>query len=106
MTTAAVSFLLSTGGSPHPSSNSGTMTYSAHVSDIIATEDGLSRIMETQEKRKAGAGPNASRRYAYSQPDLGIMVPSSARLRAPVCVCVGGGCRGGEGGRRWGRKGV
>ena len=62
MTTAAVSFLFRTGGTPQPSSNSGTMTYSAHVRAMIATEDGLSRIIDTQEKRKAGIGPKASYR--------------------------------------------
>ena len=62
MTTAAVSFLLISGGTPHPSSNRGTITYSAHVSAIMDTEEGLSRIIDTQENKKAGISPKASYR--------------------------------------------
>lgn len=38
----------------------GSMTYSPRDKQMIAIMDGLSTKTDTQEKRKAGRGPNAS----------------------------------------------
>lgn len=38
----------------------------------------------TQENMNAGAGPNASMKYAHSAPDDVFIVPNSAQANAPV----------------------
>ena len=49
----------------------------------MARDDGFRTMLAVQEKRNAGPPPKASFKYAYSPPDLGIIVPSSAKQRAP-----------------------
>jgi hypothetical protein len=56
----------------------------AKLRHIIATCDGLSINVDIQENRNAGIGPNASIKYAYSAPELGFIVPSSAYAKAPM----------------------
>lgn len=51
---------------------------------MIAICEGFNTRVETQEKRNAGAGPNASMKYAHSAPDDVFIVPSSAYANAPV----------------------
>lgn len=71
-----------TGGS-HSVTNAST-AYCAKDKHIIAICDGFKTNVETQEKRNAGAAPNASIKYAHSAPEDVFMVPNSAYARAPV----------------------
>lgn len=50
---------------------------------MIAICDGFSTNVETHENKNAGAGPNASMKYAHSAPDDVFIVPNSAYASAP-----------------------
>ena len=62
MALIASSFIGSSGGVPQPSSNSGTSTYSAHVSEISARLDGFRMMQLVQALRYANTGCIESRR--------------------------------------------
>lgn len=51
---------------------------------MMAKDEGFNTIIVVQEYRYASTGPKPSIRYGYSPPDLGIIVPSSAKQRAPA----------------------
>ena len=74
-TVIAISFSASSGGSH--SKNTGLTVYCANVMACIAFPAGWIIHTYVQANRYAGIGPNASIRYAYSAPDLGMLVPSS-----------------------------
>lgn len=67
---------------PHSSTNAST-AYLAKLKHIIATCDGFNINVDIQENKNAGIGPKASIKQAYSAPELGFIVPSSAYDRAP-----------------------
>jgi len=59
------------------SKNNGLATYSANVIAIIERDAGRVIITVVQLNRNPGRAPNASNRYAYSEPDFWMHVPSS-----------------------------
>lgn len=52
--------------------------YWANERQMMAICEGFNTRVETHEKRNAGAGPNASIKYAHSAPDDVFIVPNSA----------------------------
>lgn len=52
--------------------------YWANERQMMAICEGFNTSVETHEKRNAGAGPNASIKYAHSAPDDVFIVPNSA----------------------------
>lgn len=73
-----------------PQGKNGSTAYSPKLIATTPNKAGFSIKTEVQANKKAGTGPrflcngpNASFRYAYSAPDLVIIVPSSAYDRAP-----------------------
>lgn len=82
--TRATIFTTDMGGS-HSATNAST-AYCANERQIIAICDGFKTKVDTHENRKAGAGPNASIKYAHSAPDDVFIVPNSAYARAPKMI--------------------
>lgn len=69
-------------GGSHSVTNAST-AYCAKERQIIAICDGFRTNVDTHENKNAGAGPNASIKYAHSAPDDVFIVPNSAYARAP-----------------------
>lgn len=69
--------LTATSGGSHSVTNAST-AYLAKLRQMMAICEGFSTSVDAQENRKAGMGPKASIKYAYSAPELVFMVPSSA----------------------------
>ena len=64
-------------GGSHSDTNAST-AYWANERQMMAICEGFNTRVETQEKMNAGAGPNASMKYAHSAPDDVFIVPNSA----------------------------
>ncbi len=79
----AKSLTAKTGGS-HSFGKNGATTYAPKLSAIIDTWAGLRINVDVHANKNAGIGPTVSYKYAYSAPDLGTRVPSSAYANAPV----------------------
>ena len=70
-------------GGSHSETKAST-AYCANERQIIAIWDGFNTNVDTHENKNAGAGPNASIKYAHSAPDDVFIVPNSAYARAPA----------------------